>query len=119
MQKIDQLRIRKRASATGTSPDYVRTDRVPAGQLWCIQHIAYENETGARGTFRRLIEGHGYEHFLGEHPSPGAGELITWNGELWLMPGEDMAVRQATCTAADALALYATGYIIFTDLIEV
>jgi hypothetical protein len=72
--------------------------------------IAYENETGARGTFRRYIEGHGYNHYLAEDTSPGAGELIFTDKVLYLLPGERLVIRQASCTSGDVLSLYAHGY---------
>lgn len=104
------IRIRENAKATGDTYDYVKSKIVPTGEIWCLQGIAYENETGARGTMRRLIEGHGYEHFLAEHTSPGAGELIFTNHKVYLTPGERLAIRQASCTSGDILALYAHGY---------
>lgn len=104
------LRIRESAIAAGGTYDYVKSEIVPPGELWCLQTIAYENETGARGTFRRYIEGHGYNHYIAELQGPGSAELITWEGEVWLTPGERLTVRQTTVTAADVLSLYATGY---------
>jgi len=104
------IRIRKHAKATGGTYDYVQTDIVPTGRLWCLQHIAYENETGARGTFRRYIEGHGYNHYVAELQGPGAAELIHTDKDQWLLPGERLTIRQATCTAADVLSLYCDGY---------
>lgn len=115
MHKTEQLRIRQRASAAGGTYDYVKTDRVPPGELWVLQHIAYENETGARGTFRRYIDRGDYNHYLAEVQGPGSAELITWDGELWLMPGDRLTIRQASCTAADVLSLYATGYKVYPD----
>lgn len=110
MKNKGQLRLRNHLAATGGTYDYVKTEMVPPDKMWCLQHIAYENETGARGTFRRYIDGHGYNHYLAELQGPGAAELITWDGELWLMPGEQLTVRQASCTAADQLSLYCTGF---------
>jgi hypothetical protein len=104
------IRIREGAIASGGSYDYVKSEIVPPGEIWCLQGIAYENETGARGTFRRYIEGHGYNHYLAEHTSPGAGELIFTDKILYLLPGERLTIRQATCTASDVLSLYADGY---------
>lgn len=104
------IRIRERAVATGGAFDYVKSAIVPPGEIWCLQGIAYENETGARGTFRRYIEGHGYNHFIAEHQSPGAAELIHTDKLLYLLPGERLTIRQASATAADVLALYAHGY---------
>lgn len=111
------LRIRERVSATGGTYDYVKSSIVPSGEIWCLQGIAYENETGARGTFRRYIEGHGYNHYLAEIQGPGSGELIYTNDIVYLLPGERLTVRQATCTANDVLALYAHGYTVNSDFI--
>lgn len=108
------IRIRKRAVASGGTYDYVKSEIVPPGEIWCLQNIAYENETGARGTFRRYLEGHGYDHFVAEHPSPGAAELIFTNHIVYLLPGERLTVRQASCVANDMVALYAHGYKIFS-----
>jgi hypothetical protein len=104
------IRIREVTVASGGTYDYVKSDIVPPGEIWCLQGIAYENETGARGTFRRYIEGHGYNHYIVEHPCPGAAELIFSGQVLYLIPGERLVVRQATCTVSDVLALYAHGY---------
>lgn len=117
MEKIP-IRIRRVAKATGGTYDYVKTKVVPSDEIWCLQGIAYENETGARGTMRRLIEGHGYEHFLAEQTSPGAGELIFTDKIVYLLPGERLAIRQASCTADDVLALYIHGYKTFSKYIE-
>ncbi len=114
MEPKNQLRIRESAIATGGTYDYVKSEIVPPGELWCLQHIAYENQTGARGTFRRYIERGDYNHYLAELQGPGAAELISWDGELWLVPGDRLTVRQTTVTALDVLALYVSGYKLFT-----
>ena len=118
MAKKMPLRIRERSIAAGGTYDYVKSEIVPPGEIWCLQGIAYENETGARGTFRRYIEGHGYDHFLAEHTSPGAAELIHTDKVIYLTPGERLTIRQASCTASDALALYAHGYKIFSEFLD-
>lgn len=112
------IRIRKTTKASGATYDYLKSDTVPPGEIWCLQGIAYENETGARGTFRRYIEGHGYDHFLGEKTSPGAGELVQTNWKVYLIPGERLVVRQASCTSGDILGLYAHGYKVQSKFIE-
>jgi hypothetical protein len=104
------IRIREVTRASGGAFDYVQSKQVPSGDIWCLQGIAYENETGARGTFRRYIEGHGYNHYLAEDNGPGAGELIFTDKILYLLPGERLVIRQATCTPGDVLNLYAHGY---------
>jgi hypothetical protein len=104
------IRIREVARASGGTYDYVKSKIVPPGEIWCLQGTAYENETAARGTFRRLIEGHGYDHFVAENTSPGAGEIIFTDTVLYLIPGERLSIRQASCHSGDILALYAHGY---------
>lgn len=111
------IRIRERAIAAGDTYDYVKSKAVPPGEIWCLQGIAYENETGARGTFRRYLEGHGYNHYVAEHQTPGAAELIFTDKEIYLIPGERLVIRQASCTASDELALYAHGYKIHSSYI--
>ena len=104
------IRIREVAIATGGTYDYVKSPIVPPGEIWCLQGIAYENETAAKGTFRRYIEGHGYNHYIAELQGPGAAELIYTNDIVYLLPGERLVVRQASCAAGNVLALYAHGY---------
>jgi hypothetical protein len=104
------IRIREVTRASGGAYDTVQSKQVPPGEIWCLQGIVYENETGARGTFRRYIEGHGYNHYLAEDTDPGAGELIFTDKLLYLLPGERLTIRQATCTPGDVIALYAHGY---------
>jgi hypothetical protein len=105
------IRIRENFVCAGSlTYEYLKTDIVPPGELWCLQHIAYENETSAKGTFRRYIERGDYNHYLAEVQGPGAAELITWDGELWLIPGDRLVIRQGAPDANDILALYATGY---------
>jgi len=104
------IRIREVTRASGGDHDYVRSRVVPPGETWCLQGIAYENETGARGTFRRYIEGHGYNHYLAEDTTPGAGELIFTDKVMYLLPGERLVISQASCSSGDIIALYAHGY---------
>jgi hypothetical protein len=104
------IRFDVTAKAANGTLDYVQTDRVPQGEIWCLQGIAYENETGARGTFRRGVERNGQYVWYAEHSTPGAGELVFTDKILYLIPGERLVLRQATCTANDILHLYAHGY---------
>ena len=111
------IRIRKSTVVVATDFEYVKSDIVPPGEIWCLQNIAYENETGERGTFRRYIEGHGYNHYLAEKENPRAGELIFTDDVVYLLPGERLTIRQASCIAADVLALYACGYKVFSKFL--
>jgi hypothetical protein len=104
-----QIRIRENVLATSGTLDYVKSKGVPEGKTWRLHDICYENETGARGTFRLYIEGHGYNHYVSELQGPGLGELITHEGKVYLYAGERLVLRQASCTPNDVLALYALG----------
>lgn len=103
--------------AAGTL-DYLKSKQVKDGEVLVITNIAYENETGARGTFRRYIEGHGYNHYLAELQAPGSAELIFSDKETQLVAGERMVVRQASCTASDSLKMYITGFKVFEGYVE-
>jgi hypothetical protein len=111
------IRIREVAKVPGDVDYYVKSEPVPPGEIWCLQGIAYENETGARGTFRRYIEGHGYNHYVAEHTSPGAGELVFTNQIIYLIPGERLVISQESCKTNDILALYAHGYKVHSKFI--
>lgn len=105
------IRIREHFICVGSlTYEYVKSKTVPPGEIWCLQNVSYENETGARGTFRRYIEGHGYNHYVAEVQGPGAAELLFTSDVVYLLPGERLVVRQASCSASDVLSLYAHGY---------
>lgn len=112
------IRIRESVTYSSGTYAYVKSSIVPTDEIWCLQGIAYENETGARGTFRRYIEGHGYNHYLGEHQSPGAAELIFTDELIYLLPGERLTIQQASPTASDVLSLYAHGYKLHSKFID-
>lgn len=105
--------VKREVYAAGTYA-YVKTEIVPNGQVWRVSNVAYVNETGARGTFRRYIEGHGEEIFLAELQGPGSNELIFSDVPFYMVPGERLMIRQASCSASDVLKLYVIGEIIFT-----
>jgi hypothetical protein len=91
--------------AVGTL-DYLKSKQVKDGELLIITNIAYENQTGARGTFRRYIQGTmGENVMLAELQGAGLGELIFSDKEQVLKAGEIMVVRQASCTAGDILKM--------------
>jgi hypothetical protein len=111
--KRDILRIDKHVLAIDGTLDYVKSDIVEPGQLWVIEDYSYENESGARGTFRLYIESIAGKHYLTELQGPGLAELIYDHHEIRLREGEQLVLRQASCTIGDKLSLYASGYILF------
>jgi hypothetical protein len=113
----EPIRIDITVIASGGTYDYIRSEYVPPGFLWCLQGISYENETGARGTFRRGREETGVIAWDAEHQSPGSGELIFTDKQVFVKPGERLVIRQATCTSGDVLRLWAHGYRVKSDYI--
>ncbi|MCK4300666.1 MAG: hypothetical protein KAX80_14080 [Planctomycetes bacterium] len=113
------LRRRFRATATGGSYDYVKSDQVRPGELWVIRSHSFENETGARGTARGFSDGHGYNHWHWEQTSPAAATLYWSEEDIVLGEGERLCVRQASCTALDELQLLINGYIVYDSQGEI
>lgn len=112
------IRIRAIRVAVSTSYEYVQTEIVPPGEIWCLQGYQFENETGARGTIRLYIEGHGYNHYMHEQTSPSSGTLYPVDRILYLTPGERLTLRQASNVAGDVIALYSQGYKVHSKYIE-
>ena len=111
------IRIRERTVAPGTVDVEVKTDIVPPGEIWCLQGQAYENEGVGTGAFRRYIEGHGYNHYLGEQTSVTAKVIYSTDDIVYLLPGERLVLRQVTPTLNDVLAFYAHGYKVHSKFI--
>lgn len=109
------LRLAYRILAAGGTYDYVKSERVPVGQQWHITSHSFENETGARGTARGYIDGHGYEHWLWEQTTPLAATLYWSEEDITLTEGEQLCVRQASCTASDKLRLLINGHIVYQN----
>lgn len=115
MQKRHPYREIITVVSAAAAYDYLKTKLVAQGEIQVIETIAYENETGARGTFRRYIERGSEKLYVAELQGPGLAELIFSDKTLTLLPGECLVVRQATCSSGDILRLYVTGYKVFTE----
>lgn len=105
------LRLRQKATASDETFDYVKTDPVGRGEQWLIRSHSFENESGARGTIRGYIEGHGYKHWLWEQASPAEDTLYWFEENFILTEGERLCVRQASCTSGDIMQLLVNGEI--------
>ncbi len=115
MQKRYPFREIITVISAAASYDYLKTKPVQSGEIQTIETVAYENQTGARGTFRRYIERDNEALYVAEMQGPGLGELIFSDKTLTLLPRERLVVRQATCSSGDVLKLYVTGYKIYTE----
>jgi len=114
MQKRYPFREIISVVSTGGTYEYLKSKQVADGEIEIIETVAYENETTARGTFRRYIEKGDTRYYVAELQGPGAAELIFSDKTLTLLPGERLVVRQAVGASSDILRLYVTGYKIFT-----
>ena len=104
------LRINKRKLAVDTTSEIIESDRVPPGELWCIQGHSYENETGTRGDIRGYIERLGGDIPIWDQATPTLATLYWSNDIVYLREGERLAVRQATCQVDDVMRLRGHGY---------
>lgn len=102
-------------SAGATNEDLLTAERVPRGELWRINHIAWEDETTAFTSARTFVTGHGYNHLLKSQSSPPAATLF-WDDEEYLLgENEQIGVRMVGTTSGDALRLYIDGFRVVQD----
>lgn len=101
------LTLTKQAAAGSND---VRADPVKPGRLWCVQHLAVENETTDFTSFRVLKAGRGGELLLEEQLDPEGGQLYWMNDNIYLTEGQYPLVRFVGCTADDKLRVYLTGW---------
>lgn len=100
--------ILSRQAAAGSND--VQSDPVPAGQLWCFQHVTVENETSAGTDIRIMKAGRGGEFPLEEQDSPQAATLYWMTDDIYLTEGRRLLVRFTGCTLGDRLRVYGCGW---------
>lgn len=105
-------------TATGGTYDYVESDVVPPGEIWCVQRHSFENETGARGTARGFIGTKDNPRWIWEEPSLAADELAWDDRPVYITEGNRIGVRQASCTSGDKLKLYIFGYLMHGRFVD-
>jgi hypothetical protein len=88
----------------------VRSDPVPAGELWCVQHLTLENETTDFTSARVIKGGRGDEFLLEEQLDPEGGQLYWMTDNVYYTEGQYPLVRFAGCTVNDRLRVYLTGW---------
>ena len=103
------LRIRQRTVETGTATTTLKSDRVPAGELWDITSWSVEDETSPFTSFRVYILTSGYKHYLKEQLLPAAATLYWDDEDLVLGEGEQLCVDCIGTISADAIQFLATG----------
>jgi hypothetical protein len=91
----------------------LETKPVKPGRVHCVQHVSWEiNKALGGGNYRaRLyIDGHGYKHELREQNTPQAGISYTVDEEIWLIPGESLALDLDQVAASTTAKLHLTGF---------
>jgi hypothetical protein len=86
---------------------------IPPGKVHCVQHVSWEiNKALGGGNYRaRLyIDGHGYKHQLCEQNTPQANISYTFDDEIWLIEGEQLALDLDQVAASTTVKLHLTGF---------
>jgi len=109
------LRIRVAKESTGATDEYLQTEKVEPERIWCIQTLAFENETSVTAEVRVYIEGHGYPHYILQQENPPAADLYWFTDDFLLVEGERLVCRFTGTTSGDLLRMYLTGYWMFSE----
>ncbi len=104
--------LRRRYLLVGGTPDPddLRSVPVPAGELWRINRIAWENETDEMDRVRSYIFTSGYRHWLDEWVAPAGGFLYVDDKEHLLGEGEQVGIQLTGIDASDVCRLYVSGH---------
>jgi len=86
------------------------TTAVPAGQVYVLEFVAFQNNTGQRGDVTIGIKDGTYIYSLDTFTTPTQYETCTWFGRMTLKAGDQVKIIQATCVNGDVLYGVAWGY---------
>ena len=113
MAQKQSLRLHYTDTKSGAGLQTLRSDPVPAGELWCIQRHSYEGSaaTSSGNTRARVhIEGHGYKHYISDKNEPTAALLYWDDAAVWLTEGERLVLEWDQAADGNKLDLYLDGY---------
>lgn len=113
MSKKMAMRDRQEKYFSSAGLVTLKADQVPPGRSHCIQHVSWEISKALGGgnlRARLYIEGHGYKHLLREQNTPQANISYTFRKDIWLMPGEELALDLDQVAAATTAKMHLTGY---------
>lgn len=111
--KRNTLRLSYELSVASGGTGLITSKPVEAGQMQCVQSIAFRNKTGTRGIATFLVLGKGVQFELQDVTTVTANTWYNYPYEQHIMEGECIAISQASCNSADALELRILGYTIF------
>uniref|UniRef100_A0A6H2A1F2 Uncharacterized protein n=1 Tax=viral metagenome TaxID=1070528 RepID=A0A6H2A1F2_9ZZZZ len=104
------LRWRDRKKSASATVEYLDMKAVPEGWIYCVQQVAVNNETDSyTHLYIGTRSGATYKS-IEDTPSPAADQFYTWQGELFLHPGEIFSVKFVGATADDVLEALAWGW---------
>ncbi len=107
------IRLRAKELFASAALRTLRSDPVPKGLIWVVQHVAWEIDkvtSGGNTRARLFIAGPGYRHYLEEQQSPAADNLYTWNEKVWLYYAERLAIEIDQGQASTTAEMHLTGY---------
>jgi len=110
INKKQPLRIHIGKTSIGSVSEFLSTNPIPPGVIWCIQNFAIENETSVTIKVRSYVEGHGYNHYLWEQRSALAGNLYWFSDDFYIGEGEQITVTFSGTVSGDLLHIYLSGY---------
>jgi len=115
LAKKQPLRIHEVTTIASAGLGTIRTVRVPEGQLWYVQRVAFEGSSATSGgntRARAYIGGHGPCFYIFEQDAPTAAALYWEDDPLWLWPGEWIAMEWDAAQASAVLNLYVYGFLV-------
>ena len=89
---IDSIRIPLTATVAASGTGLISTPPVQAGQMLCVQSLAFRNETGARGTATLQIRRMGQPYPIIDQPSPAANIWYNYDTPQYVNEGEVIEV---------------------------
>jgi len=102
----------KLAKVANAGSNDLAMDAVEDGRLYCVQHVAIENETSAFTDLRILKAGVGAELLLEEQDSPQAATLYWSTAAVYLTEGQYLVARFSGCTASDRLKASSPAFLV-------
>lgn len=114
MPRKEGLRLRPEKLFASAGLQTLLTGKVPGGFIWCLESIAWEISLATSGGNTRcrlfIDRGAGEKHFINEQLVPVANWLYTHDDNVYLYPGEQLALEIDEGQAATIAKMIITGY---------
>lgn len=103
------VRFDRKVSAGATNEE-INIGPVPAGKIWVITRLAFEDETTAFTYARGFLSGYGEDVYLFEEREVLAARLYWDDQPLYIPEGRGITCRFNGTTSGDKLAFYVNGF---------